>query len=115
MVKNAALTLRVSPADFCAELKLRAGKLQKIFTGVTPSAASNAYTQRAVVVNSLTCIIHELECHPERSARVVVPTRVLCGSGGRGVEGPWVYEFSLLGRKNASSLDSAAKPRPRSG
>src|SRR6266508_2144656 len=54
----------------------------------------------------LDCIIHGLECHPERSARVVVPTRVLCGSGGRGVEGPWVYEFSLLGRKNASSLDS---------
>jgi hypothetical protein len=31
-----------------------------------------------------------LTCHPERSARKLLPTRSFCGAGGRAVEGPAV-------------------------
>src|ERR1035437_7466136 len=37
-------------------------------------------------------------CHPEQSARKEFPTRVVCGSGGRGVEGPLLPQKSQRGR-----------------
>jgi hypothetical protein len=40
-------------------------------------------------------------CHPERSARL---TRFLCGSGGRGVEGPlWLRKIRVWPRGAAPS------------
>lgn len=55
-------------------------------------------------------------CHPERSARMVFPTRVFCESGGHGVEGSAVR---WSGRAWDRSIDAdyicSNSARPRDG
>jgi|ERR1035437_330124 hypothetical protein len=52
-----------------------------------------------------------VKCHPEQSARKDFPTRVVCGSGGRGVEGPLLPQKSQCGRLAQQQIWDCGRPK----